>query len=201
MHNSDSKVLALFDFDGTITYRDSFLVFIKFYWGALAFWKGFLWLMPWVIAFKLKLINNQALKEKVLRYFFQGQSMEVFQQKANAFAEQIIPAMLRPQAIAQLRAHLEAGHLVCIVSASIENYLQAWAEKEGFDLLATRLVHQNGTITGQIAGKNCQGAAKLEFIRQRFDLDKYTTIYAYGDTPGDLPMLALAQERHYKPFR
>ena len=33
------------------------------------------------------------------------------------------------------------------------------------------------------------------------DLSAFEKIYAYGDTKGDLPMLKLAHESFYKPFR
>ena len=37
--------------------------------------------------------------------------------------------------------------------------------------------------------------------KEKYDLLGFNKIYAYGDTKGDLPMLDLAHESFYKPFR
>ncbi|HAI76549.1 MAG TPA: HAD-IB family hydrolase [Microscillaceae bacterium] len=195
------KILALFDFDGTITKKDSFLVFIQYYVGSLKFWIGFLQLSPWVIAFKIGIINNHKFKEKVLKHFFKGQPVTDFKQKADYFSKYIIPTLIRPKALERLQMHKQSKYYICIVSASLEDYLSAWAKAEGFGLIATRLVKENNQITGRIAGKNCHGFAKVELIHQKYSLSGFVKIYAYGDTLSDLPMLFLAQDRHYKPFR
>lgn len=56
-------------------------------------------------------------------------------------------------------------------------------------------------LTGRILGRNCHGAEKVSRIREAFNLSDYDDIYAYGDTKGDKPMLALAKHAFYKPFR
>ena len=35
-------------------------------------------------------------------------------------------------------------------------------------------------------------------MRERFDLDRFETVYAYGDTPEDREMLSLAQRKYYR---
>ena len=65
--------LALFDFDGTITNRDSFIDFIKFAKGNLKFFQGFMILSPILILYTkqrrlslltfLKILNLKNLKK------------------------------------------------------------------------------------------------------------------------------------------
>jgi hypothetical protein len=62
--------LLFFDFDGTITTKDTLLEFIKFSKGKLNFLSGFLIYSPFLVAYKLGIISNQSAKEKVLATFF-----------------------------------------------------------------------------------------------------------------------------------
>ena len=56
------KGIAFFDFDGTITTKDTLLEFIKFSKGNLLFYAGFLLNLHFLVAYKLKIISNQAAK-------------------------------------------------------------------------------------------------------------------------------------------
>ena len=64
--------IALFDFDGTITRKDSLLVFIWYVKGPVRFVVGFTLLSPFLLAMKAGFMTNQRGKEIVLRYFFGG---------------------------------------------------------------------------------------------------------------------------------
>jgi phosphatidylglycerophosphatase C len=195
------RKIAFFDFDGTITTRDSFLEFIKFQKGRRAFYLGFLRFSPWLIALKLKLVPNDRVKQKILVYFFKGMPESVFQQSSDAFAIQSIPAMIRPAALEEIKKLKTQEFDLVIVSASAGNWLQAWTREMGLALIATRLEVKEGLMTGLIEGKNCHGMEKVRRIREEWNLAVFQEIYAYGDTPGDKPMLALGTRSFYKPFR
>ena len=66
------KGIAFFDFDGTITTRDSLLEFIRFTKGDYRFLFGFLFHLHYIAAFKMKLVTNQKFKEKMLEYFYRN---------------------------------------------------------------------------------------------------------------------------------
>ena len=95
--------IAFFDFDGTITKKDTLLEFIKFSKGLPLFWFGFAVCSPWILIWKLNIISNQAAKEKVLSFFFRGMKIETFEQLSLAFAKQKIPALLRTKAKAEIK--------------------------------------------------------------------------------------------------
>lgn len=194
------KGIAFFDFDGTITTRDTFLEFIKYSKGHWAFWTGFLFLSPYLIAFKAGLISNQKAKECVLRYYFKGVGIADFNLKCKAFAEAVIPNLLRPKAIERIQWHKEQGMEVVLVSASPENWLQDWCESMGIRLIGTQLEVHADLLTGNVRGRNCHGEEKVRRIREKFNLSDYQAIYAYGDTSGDRPMLGLAQFPFMKEF-
>ena len=193
--------IAFFDFDGTITTRDTLLEVIKFHKGRFKFYLGFLINSPFVVAWKAGIISNQAAKERMLQYFFGGMPAATFQQGCDEFATTKIPPLIRPKAMEEIQKLLAAGTTVVIVSASAENWIQQWCQLNNLQLIGTRLEIKNNLLTGKIEHRNCHGEEKVNRINATFDLSLYDEIYGYGDTKGDKPMLRLATFSFYKPFR
>ena len=201
-----NRRIDFFDFDGTITAKDTLLEFIRFSKGTMRFTLGFLINSPWLVAMRLKLISNQAAKERILTFFFGKQTLSSFEQQCSAFSSDVLPGLIRPKALAEINRLREAGATVVIVSASPENWIKQWASALEADLIATRLgvfTDKKGEtrLTGSIDGANCYGEEKVNRIRQRFALPDYMEIYTYGDTGGDKPMLQLGTVSFFKPFR
>lgn len=197
----EKKNLALFDFDGTISNRDSFLLFVRKTVGVGRFCTGMAQLSPRIGRFLLKCYPNHDLKEDVLTRFFRGYLVTDFRKAAETFCLVEVPCILRRQAESRLRWHQKRGDKVAIVSATPELILAPWCRRRGLDLLATRLQVADGKLSGRIEGENFRGMVKVEQIKNRYRLDDYNEIYAYGDTSGDKPMLAMATHSSYRPFR
>lgn len=195
------KAIAFFDFDGTITTKDTLLEYIRFSKGSFRFLIGFLLNSPYLIAYKLKIISNQSAKEKILQYFFKGMPVEQFKQQCNLFSQKMLPALIRPKAIEEIKKLQSEGYDIVIVSASPEQWIHQWANEMNLYLIASCMETANGKITGKLIGKNCHGDEKVRRILERHVLEDYSVIHAYGDTKGDLPMLQLATSKFYKPFR
>jgi HAD superfamily hydrolase (TIGR01490 family) len=195
------KKIAFFDFDGTVTSRDTLFELIKHQKGIVNFYAGMLLNAPLLIGFKIKLISNQYAKEKVLKYFFKGMDLSAFQKECDEFATGYLPAVIRPGAAAEIQKLKYSGFEVVIVSASAENWIRAWTDEMGIQLIGSRLEVVDGKITGNLMGNNCNGGEKVIRIKQLYDTQQYDEIYCFGDTGGDKPMLALATQSFYKPFR
>ena len=193
--------LALFDFDGTITKDDSLLKFIRFVVGDVKFIIGLITLSPTLTLYKLKLIPNYKAKQKMLSWFFKGMSKDAFFKVTNEYSLVHIDKILRPKAMEKISWHKAQGHKVAIVSASIDCWLRPWCEKNGLELIATKLEIKDDVVTGKLLTKNCYGIEKVNRIKELYNLEKYDYIYAYGDSSGDKQMLELAHEKFYKPFR
>jgi phosphatidylglycerophosphatase C len=193
--------IAFFDFDGTITTKDTLLEIIKYKHGKRKFYFGFLLHSPWLVAYKLGIISNQLAKETVLRYFFRKMSFEQFRSMADEFARTQIPLLVRPKALLEIKKLQEGGAEVVIVSASAENWIKDWCQSLRLQLIATQLEVKNGRMTGKINGRNCHGEEKVARIKAKYNLSDFREVYCYGDTSGDKPMLALGTMRFYKPFR
>ena len=195
------KKIAFFDFDGTITTKDTLLEVIKFQKGKMAFYTGFLLNTPWLIAYKLNLIPNDQAKQKILTYFFAGTAERVFQEKCDLFADRKLPELIRPAALTEIEQLRTRGFEMVVISASAGNWIRNWTNRLSLKLIATKLEVENGLITGGIEGKNCHGEQKVACIREQWNLSEYKEIFVYGDSSGDKPMLALATKSFYKPFR
>jgi len=193
--------IAFFDFDGTITKDDSFIKFIRFVVGDTKFVIGIAALFPILIAYKLKHIPNYKAKQYMLSYFFKGMSKEKFIQVAYEYSLNYIDTIIRSKAMEKIVWHKEQGHMVVIVSASIECWLKPWCNKNGLGLIATKLEIKDSRITGKFLTKNCYGIEKANRVKKEYILDNYDYIYAYGDSCGDKELLELADESFYKPFR
>jgi len=194
-------ILSLFDFDGTITTDDSLIKFIRFVVGDIKFVTGMVVLSPMLTAYKLKLIPNYKAKQYMLSYFFKGMNEEEFMKVANEYSLKHIDTILRPKAMEKIQWHKEQGHKVVIVSASIACWLKPWCAKNGLELIATKLEIKDGIVTGKLLTRNCYGIEKVNRVKEKYRLDDYETIYAYGDSRGDKELLELANESFYKPFR
>jgi phosphatidylglycerophosphatase C len=131
--------IAFFDFDGTITTKDTLLEFIKYSNGKFRFYLGFLVNSPWLVAYKCKIIPNQSAKEKVLGWFFRKCPFDVFQEHCDRFAAEVLPGLIRPKALLEIAKLQGSGATVVIVSASPENWISGWALPRKIDLIATRL--------------------------------------------------------------
>lgn len=194
------KCLVLFDFDGTLTEKDSFIVFLRKTNSPLKFFSGFILLSPVLVLYKLGIIPNWKAKQIVIRYFYSGMDAEKFFQMSRKFSDEIIPTLVKENAIRKFREHVSAGNLVVIVTASLQPYMEAWSKSSGAQLLATRLEIREGKITGYYAGQNCYGEEKAKRIKEKYPLGEFEKIIAYGDSKGDREMLELATEKHYRAF-
>jgi len=195
-----NKELALFDFDGTITRKDTLIDFMVFALGRPAAFRILVRLLPASVAFARKKISNQEYKETFLTYAYRGRTVDELEKIAVRYASVRIPALVRPGAREELDRHKAGGHDIFLVSASASLWLKDWCRAEEIGLICSELEENDGRLTGRLAGKNCRGPEKVVRIRQRIDLECYGKIHAYGDSSGDTEMLAMAHEPHYRPF-
>ena len=195
------KTLVLFDFDGTITSKDTFLELIKFHKGTSRFYAGMLLLLPRLLLFKAGFISSQSMKETVVGFFWKGTDVTEFDKVCDDFCSQVLPGLIRPAALKTLQKHIEEGHMVAVVSASAENWVKPFCSEFNIKCIATRLEKKENKLTGKLQGLNCNAEEKVTRIKQVFDLNNYEGITAYGDSNGDKPMFRLASVAHFKPFR
>jgi phosphatidylglycerophosphatase C len=192
--------LAIFDFDGTMTSKDSFLSFIRFAVGLNRMLFGFVYLLPVLLLYKLKWMPNDRAKEKVMTFFFKGWEQGRFQRAADNFSQTRLSGLIRPSALAKLNEHKRLGHEVVVATASIEDYLRGWCERQGVKLLATKLEVKEGYLTGKLGSPNCYGEEKVRRIKETYQLDRLEYIYVYGDSLGDRALEKIANDFFFRSF-
>ncbi len=203
MPEVNRPVIAVFDFDGTLTRRDTLLPFLVRSLG----WPKFLWAMllssPWLAAYALRLMSNHRAKARLLKVSLAGLSEAQAQQQAQRFVAHDLPTQWHAWAMAQLREHQRLGRTCVIVSASPDLYLSTVASKLGVNaLLCTEMTLHDGHYTGEMATPNCHGEQKVirlqTWLRENFPNEAPPEIHAYGDTPGDFPLLRMADRAWYR---
>lgn len=192
--------LALFDFDGTITHTDAFTKFVFFAADKQRLKKGKLLLLPEVLAYKARLTGGKRIRHKVFNFGFKDTIEADIKAKAEYFAEDILPKLVRPQALDRINWHQDRGDEVRIVSASLDLYLSPWCERYNIALSCNQVEAFNGKLTGNFIGHDCSANEKRRRVESAYDLKHYANIYAYGDTVEDKELLQLANYPFYRHF-
>jgi phosphatidylglycerophosphatase C len=190
--------LALFDFDGTISSRDTTSDFIVQSCGKRRALLGLIRLSPVFLAYSLKRISHHEAKQATIKYYFGDWEKEAFIDAAHLYARHVIPGIIRPEALNRIRWHLDMGHIIAVVTGSLEILLKEWCTGLGIDLIATGV--DLGSARIGLSTRNCFQEEKARRIREKYALESFDIIYAYGDSPGDNEMLALADKKYYKRF-
>ena len=193
-----SKRLALFDFDGTITNKDTLIDFIIYTHGFTSFIFGFTLMLPYLIGYKLKIIPNYRAKERVLEYFYKGLELQELERQGREYVKTKLPPLLRASAMAKIEEHKSAGDRVVVISASSDIWIKEFIAQNNIEIIATRLEVIDGVLSGKIDGKNCFGLEKVNRLKEYLDVTEYEEIIAYGDSSGDKEMLSFATKGFYR---
>lgn len=195
-------VIAIFDFDGTITCRDTFIEFIRFVKGPVKLCFGIALFAPMLIMMKLRLYPNWRAKRKVFAFFFKGVPVDVFDAYCKSFWTTKGKGLLNQDAKECIKSHLKSGHKVVIITASMSSWVKYFAEYLAVDcLISTDVEIKDGKLTGCFFTNNCYGKEKVDrFVRCFPNFSDYH-IVAYGDSRGDKEILQFANEGYYKCFR
>ena len=204
MTNDSKKCLHLFDFDGTLTYRDSMIDFAIFCRGKKNYYQGLLLLSGPLLAWKMGFLSDERIKCRFLKHFFQGYSQTTLFQLGMKYASERLPQILRPIAMENIRLLQSQSHQeICIVSASLDIWLQAFCQQWDLNLICTRAAFdEHGLFHSHLEGPNCSGVEKARRVQEVYNLNDYAEVIAYGDHHGrDGALFVLADQYHYRPFR
>ena len=192
------QFLYAFDFDGTLTTRDTLLEFIRYARGNARFTWGFLLHSPILILMLLHLYPNWKAKQHIFAYFFKGMKESDFDRYCQDFAAKN-RHLLRVHGIEAVENALQEGSDVAIVSASINRWVQPFFPHTR--VIGTEIEVENGLLTGRFLTPNCYGKEKVTRLRKVFPDLARRHVIAFGDSQGDRELLQVAAEAHYKPFR
>lgn len=191
------KGLTVFDFDGTLTHRDTFLLFAEFVRGRKGVFHAVLRSLPALTAWRLGLKEGGEAKERLFCNLYRGMPLSTFNAYADAFAD-VVDRHLRQQGMDALRQARERCDETVICSASMEQWIRPWASRHGIDkVIGTRIeVDEQGLLTGRFATPNCKGPEKVARLSQEYPDRLEYHVSAYGDSSGDSEMLDYADDPH-----
>lgn len=190
------KLIAAFDFDGTIYKKDSFLEFAKFALSPFWFIKGVLLAMPVIIRWKSGFIDSSKAKERLFSLFYKNLNLKDMEGKAELFADEV-DKNLNQEVMGHLRHMKTKDAEIIIVSASPGFWIAPWAKRHGITtLITTEAETVDGLFTGKFSTPNCKGDEKVKRILERFPVRSDYYMEAWGDSDDDLPMLKFADVPH-----
>lgn len=190
-----NKKVAVFDFDGTLTTRDTMFDFIAFACGKFKLWSGLILFAPMIAIMFMKIIDNNRCKQILLSWYFKGLDYATFKALGEKYAERA-KTLLRGSTLSILQERIEEGCEVYVVSASIKEWVAPVCKQLGVNcVLATEFeVDGKGLLTGRFACHNCFGQEKVNrLLLVEPDRENYY-LYAYGDSRGDKEMFEFADE-------
>jgi phosphatidylglycerophosphatase C len=197
----DEPPIVAFDFDGTLTVRDSFTAFLKWRAGPTRYALGFARLFPSAVAYLFHRDRGR-IKAAAVREYLLGVPRAQLKAEAREFAERFSRSLLRPDAVAAWRRWRGEHVRLVIVTASPDLVVSPFASGLGADaLLGTELLFDaQDRVAGAFATPNCRGPEKVVRLKAAFGPDLVLKA-AYGDTSGDREMLAMAEIPGYRVFK
>jgi len=187
-------VLALFDLDGTITRRDTLLPYLA----------GFLRrhpqrlvrlprLLPALARFLLRRADRGELKAALLQATLGGCRRAELDAWTAHFVAGLLGQGLLGDALAAIAAHRRRGDALALLSASPDVYVPAIAAALGFgEVLCTGVEWDGDRLVGTLTTPNRRGVEKVRCLADLRARHGQLPITAYGNTPGDLAHLGLA---------
>jgi phosphatidylglycerophosphatase C len=191
--------VAAFDFDGTVSRRDTLVPFVagvvglprSVAGGVAAAWSG-------LVRREFDPRDRDELKAHMVERLLAGRSERELERAAGLYATKLLDAGLRPEVVDQVRRHVAAGHETLFVSASLVYYLRPIARHLHMtDVIAVEPEEREGTLTGAMRGPNVRAGEKVVRLWEWLGLEPGAgrdgiELWAYGNSSGDHELLAAA---------
>lgn len=187
-----THVVAAFDFDGTLTRRDTVAPFLVRSFGVprvtTATVRNTGTILPAIIGRG----SRDAAKAALLRTLFAGAEVERITAIAERYATHVLARVMRNDTLARLEWHRREGHDLVLITASLSVYAAPIANRLGIPtVFATRLAEDGATFSGELAGANMRGPEKARALDTHLN-GADAVVWAYGDSAGDRELLARA---------
>ena len=186
--------IALFDLDGTLTWRDTLLPFLLGFVRRRPHRALGLWRLPLALARYWQDRDRGALKSSVIRMLMRNEKREVLDAWAQSFVAELKPKQrFRPLALAVVEAHRAAGDHLVLLSASPDLYVPKIGQLLGFErTLCTEMEWQGERLDGRLKSPNRRGEEKLHCLAWLREQYPGSQVIAYGNSASDLDHLRQA---------
>lgn len=189
------RSIAAFDFDGTLTCKDTFLEFIAFVFGRKKLYLSLALFSPILLLMKLGLYPNWKAKQLIYSWLFKGMDYDYFCNLGESFSEEI-KKMKNEEGMNLLQRQKQAEADIYIITASVEEWVKPFCQLLNVKgVIGTKVeVDNNGFLTGRFLTKNCYGQEKVNrLIIVEPERNSYS-LFACGDSKGDRELLKFADK-------
>jgi phosphatidylglycerophosphatase C len=173
---------VVFDFDGTLVARDSFLDFSVRYClrrpARLLFAAA---LLPVAACFRLR--SLAAAASVLLWSMTLGVSGRRFHAELGRYAREVLPRLVNPAVFAELERHLGDGRSVVVATGTLPIFVRTLLRSRGMPRLPVAGTRLRRRFGGFVAETHCIGPTKLGELERRFGITAWTTVYtdSYAD--------------------
>jgi phosphatidylglycerophosphatase C len=181
----------VFDLDGTITWHDTLVPYLRDALRAHPRRRWRLWSLPAIAAAFVVDRDHGRIKGRLIRAVLGGLGRDEVARLTRRFLDARLARLTRPAALAAVARHRAGGDWLVLLSASTDLYVRDIGARLGFDeVICTGVRWQGARLDGALATPNRRGAEKtrcLEALRARHPGAR---IAAYGNAGSDLEHLA-----------
>ena len=118
-------------------------------------------LSPAVAELSKGILTETLFKDIYLSYFFRGWPRQRFEQYGRAYAANVLPKIVKPDAAKKIQWHKDQEHKTIVVTASVREWIQPWCESMGLELISSEMEYHNDMVTGRLVSANLPGKTAI----------------------------------------
>jgi phosphatidylglycerophosphatase C len=186
--------LALFDLDGTLTWHDTLMPFLRGFLARQPARLCRLWRLPGALMDYVADRDRGRLKARVIFMVLGGASRDLVDRWAEDYVRSLHARhAFRPAALARLAEHAAAGDRLVLLSASPDLYVPRIGRLLGFELcICTEIEWRSDRLAGALKTPNRRGEEKVRCVDRLRTQHPGMAIVAYGNSASDIAHLSRA---------
>lgn len=189
------KTLRLYDFDGTITKRDSFNDFIIYTFGINKFFLNIIKNSFTIFQYVINKKTNAEVKTKMFQMLYRNEKYNKYLEDCKKYSNNRLNSIIRPE-FKKILNNIDDN---IIITASFKEWIEPWAKKNNIKIIISSQFETNyDIIEGTIKEENsCYGKNKITMLKKEVpNIEKnYNYIIAYGDSKSDKYYMKIADEK------
>lgn len=190
--------VAAFDFDGTITRKDTLGPFLVHYLGRRRLLRAGVPHVHRLGGAAIGRVDRDLAKERYFVSLLAGRPAAEIAAAGAEYATRVLDrAPFNREVVDRMAWHAEVGHDIVVISASLAVYVAPVVATLGAAAtFATEVeVAADGTLTGRLVDGNVRAANKVARLTTWLRGED-AEVWAYGDSAGDAELLAAADHPH-----
>lgn len=187
--------LAVFDLDGTVTRRDTFVPYLRGWLRRHPQRRGWLRALRPVLRFIFAGRDRGRLKSGLLRAYVSGADRVEVDAWSDQFVAGLGDAEFCPGALQAIARHRAAGDRLVLLSASVDLYVPRIGQRLGFhETICTGVAWRGDRLDGALTTANRRGEEKRRCIEELRSRHPGCRIAAYANSASDVAHLAAVEE-------